>query len=60
MATAFILTNTEVGGEEEVMEGLRKIENVEEVYIVYGIYDIIAKAEAETGKARRACNFKNT
>lgn len=48
LVVAFFLINTEVGGEDEVWEGLRKIEAVKEVYIVYGVYDIIAKAEVET------------
>jgi DNA-binding Lrp family transcriptional regulator len=46
--TAFVLINTEIGSENEVLKALRKIDGVKEAYSVYGVYDIIAKIEAET------------
>jgi DNA-binding Lrp family transcriptional regulator len=45
---AFVLINTEMGSENEVLSALRKIENVKEAHIVYGVYDIVAKVEAES------------
>jgi len=48
MPLAFVLINAEIGGETEVIEELKKLENVKEAYLVYGVYDIIAKAEAES------------
>ena len=39
MPTAFVLINTEIGSEEEVATELRKLENVREAYVVYGVYD---------------------
>lgn len=48
MPTAFVLVNTEIGCEEEILEELKKIPNVKEAYAVYGVYDIIAKVEAGT------------
>ena len=48
MPLAFVLINAEIGGETEVIEALKKLENVKEAYMVYGVYDIIAKAEAES------------
>lgn len=47
MTSAFVLINTEIGAEEEILQELKKIPNVKEAYIVYGVYDIIAKVEAE-------------
>jgi len=47
MPTAFVLINTEIGSEEEILKELNKIPNVKEAYIVYGVYDIVAKVEAE-------------
>jgi DNA-binding Lrp family transcriptional regulator len=41
-----VLINTEVGGEDEVLKTLMGIEGVEEAYIVYGIYDVVAKVRA--------------
>ena len=48
MALAFFLVNTEIGSESKVVKSLRKIEAVKEAYLVYGVYDIVAKVEAET------------
>ncbi len=48
MPVAYVLINSEVGAEEEVLGELKKVKNVKEAYIVYGVYDIIAKVEAET------------
>jgi len=48
MPMAFVLINTEMGSENEVLEALKKIENVKEAYVVYGVYDIIARVEAKS------------
>jgi DNA-binding Lrp family transcriptional regulator len=48
MASAFVLINTEIGSESEVLEQIRKIDAVEESYIVYGVYDVVAKVSADT------------
>jgi DNA-binding Lrp family transcriptional regulator len=48
MPAAFVLINAEIGSEEEVLKELRKVEGVEEAYIVYGVYDIIAKIKADS------------
>lgn len=48
MPSAFVLINAEMGAEEEILEELRKVPNVKEAYVVYGVYDIVAKLEAET------------
>ncbi|MEL9970434.1 MAG: Lrp/AsnC ligand binding domain-containing protein [Metallosphaera sp.] len=46
MVTAIVLINTDPGGEEEVYNKLRSMSEVNETYIVYGVYDIVAKLEA--------------
>ncbi len=48
MTSAFVLINTEIGAENEVLKALKGIEGIEEAYAVYGVYDIIAKVRAET------------
>jgi DNA-binding Lrp family transcriptional regulator len=48
MPTAFILINTEVTAEQEVLEMLKSQPEVEEADLVYGIYDIVVKVKAET------------
>jgi DNA-binding Lrp family transcriptional regulator len=45
---AFVLINAEIGGEQEVIKALKTIKNVKEAHLVYGVYDIVAKVEAET------------
>ena len=48
MASAFVLINTELGSESEVLEQLRKIDAIKESYIVYGVYDVVANVSADT------------
>ena len=48
MPLAVVLINAEIGSEDEVAGELRKISNVRESYVVYGVYDIVAKVEAES------------
>ena len=48
MPLAFVLINAEIGSENDVLAELKKIDNVKEAYVVYGVYDIIAKVEADT------------
>ncbi|MGB9854081.1 MAG: Lrp/AsnC ligand binding domain-containing protein [Candidatus Bathyarchaeales archaeon] len=48
MPKAFVLINTEIGSEADVLKDLKKIEGVEEAFSVYGVYDIIAKVTADT------------
>ncbi len=48
MPTAFVLINTEIGSEADVLKDLKKVEGVEEAYAVYGVYDIIARIKADT------------
>jgi len=45
---AFVMINAEVGSESEVVKELRKIQHVKEAWLVYGVYDIVAKVEADT------------
>ncbi len=48
MPTAFVMINTEISCEKEVLDDIRKINAVKESYIVYGVYDIVAKVGADT------------
>ena len=47
MATAFVLLNAELGAEIEVLNGLKMIDEVKETHLIYGVYDIIARIEAD-------------
>ncbi len=48
MPKAFVLINADLGAEEELVAEVKKITNVTEVYVVYGVYDLILKVEADT------------
>jgi len=48
MPLAFIMVNAEIGSEDEVVKKLKEIEHIKEAYLVYGVYDIVAKVEAKT------------
>jgi DNA-binding Lrp family transcriptional regulator len=43
-----VLVNADLGAEEDLLKKLREIPNVREVYVVYGVYDIVARVEADT------------
>ena len=45
---AYVLINTEIGSESEVLDAIKRITNVIEAHAVDGVYDIVAKIEAET------------
>jgi len=69
MPLAFVLINAEVGSEEQVVKELREIDNVKEAHLVYGVYDLIAKVEAEAmdklkdviaQKVRRVTGIRST
>ncbi len=45
---AYVLINTELESECEVLEAVKKIEGVKEAHAVSGVYDIVLKVEAET------------
>lgn len=45
---SFVLINAEIGSEEEVLKELKKVEGVVEAFVVYGVYDVVAKIRADT------------
>lgn len=47
MATAFVLINVETGREREVYDSLMEIDEVIEVYPLFGEYDLITKVETK-------------
>lgn len=48
MPRAFVLINVESGAEDKVLNELKAIENVDESYFSYGVYDIITKIHADS------------
>ena len=43
MPVAYVLIRTDIGAEKKVLEELRKLEGVEEAFLIFGPWDIIAK-----------------
>ncbi len=53
------MINIESGSEREVLTALRKIDVVKEAHFVYGVYDIVVRAEADTmEELKHAVNWK--
>jgi len=52
---AFVLINVETGSEKKMMDELKTIPEIKEVYRIYGPYDIIARVESDT-----TLNLKNS
>jgi DNA-binding Lrp family transcriptional regulator len=48
MSVSYVLINVEPGSEEDVLKEVRKVPNVKECHRIYGIYDMIAKVEADS------------
>jgi len=48
MALAYVLLNVEPGSEDKTLVDVRKIPYVKECHRVYGVYDMIAKVEADS------------
>ena len=53
MDTAYVLINCDLGLEQLVINKLKSIPNIKEITGVFGVYDIIAKIEAETANDLR-------
>ncbi len=47
MVTAFVLCVTDAGKERDVVKLMKAMPNVEEAYVVYGEYDVIAKIRVD-------------
>lgn len=48
MTLAFVMINTVPDQMESVLDKIEKIEGVQEAYMLYGVYDILAVVKAET------------
>ncbi len=48
MPLSYVLMNVDLGTEEKVLKEVRNVPNVKECNRVYGVYDMIAKVEADS------------
>jgi DNA-binding Lrp family transcriptional regulator len=59
LTSAYVLINTEIGSEEDVLSQLKQIPLVKEAHLVYGVYDIVALVEApDLDKLKEAVTWK--
>jgi DNA-binding Lrp family transcriptional regulator len=50
LESAFILINSEIGAEPELIKNLKTIPEVTDAKSVYGVYNIIARVDSDTVK----------
>ncbi len=48
MYSAFVLINSDIGQESDVLLEVKKVEGVEEACALYGTYDIMAKVSSDS------------
>jgi DNA-binding Lrp family transcriptional regulator len=48
MFKAYILFNVNAGAEEQVRQDIKNVAGVQEVFVSYGVYDLIVKVAAES------------
>ncbi|MFA7398806.1 MAG: Lrp/AsnC family transcriptional regulator [Candidatus Bathyarchaeia archaeon] len=48
MVSAVVLVNTDLSAQNEVVDGLKLIEGVEEALALYGVYDYYVKVKANS------------
>jgi DNA-binding Lrp family transcriptional regulator len=58
MPLAFVMMTAEAGKEADVLDELKKIEHVKEACLTYGVYDVVARIEAETSGKLKDTIFK--
>lgn len=69
MPSAYVLFNVSPGLEDQVLVEAKKLGNIQEAYVSYGVYDLIVKATADnmpelkelvTFKLRNIANVTST
>ena len=59
MPRAFVLVNVETGAEDFVPKQLKNVDGVKEVYVSYGVYDLIIKVKTKTmDELKEAVTYK--
>ncbi len=53
MAEAIVMVNVDIGKEDEVFNKLLELPEVKEVYMVYGVHDLVVILETENMDAMR-------
>jgi DNA-binding Lrp family transcriptional regulator len=48
MHTAYVLINSDIGSELEVLKQIRGMEGIEQAYALYGAYDVVVKVTSKS------------
>jgi DNA-binding Lrp family transcriptional regulator len=48
MPEAYVLIVAGLGKEDQVLKDMQKTEGVEEVFVTYGVYDLVVKVKADS------------
>jgi DNA-binding Lrp family transcriptional regulator len=48
MPIAIVLINSEIGKEMDILNELCKMPEVEKAFLVYGVYDVVARVRSDT------------
>lgn len=56
---AYVLINTELGQEAEVVKELKNVDGITGIHSLYGIYDVIVQVEAESMDRVKEIVFNN-
>ncbi|MBM3291142.1 Lrp/AsnC family transcriptional regulator, partial [Candidatus Bathyarchaeota archaeon] len=59
MMKAYILLNTELGMEPEVIKNLNSVKEIKSCFSLYGIYDILVEVEADNMDKVKEVVFNN-
>jgi DNA-binding Lrp family transcriptional regulator len=54
LAEAIVMVNVDIGKEDEVFNKLLELPEVKEIYMVYGVHDLVVILETENMDAMRA------
>ena len=46
MVRAYVLFGVELGAEEQVLKEVKLVDDVQEAYVTYGVYDLVLKVNA--------------
>lgn len=50
MSKAYVLINVGSGLEDKVLDEIKKTQGVKEVYVSYGVYDLVVKVAADSAE----------
>ncbi len=50
MSEAYVLINVGSGSEDKVLNEIKKTQGVKEVYVSYGVYDLVVKVAADSAE----------